>query len=736
MANRYKKVPPMMSPPPMGYADGTESVGRWNPLRILPGYAYDGGVEEVIRKQYSPEALQQMLNDPQAEARFQGPVAGVDADPLTGEAFTDSYRPLIGEAEIPDFVPAPKTLQQQYEEVRALLNQTKDPRQIKTLSNKLRGLRQELTKAQQTAGEFVGTGSAEAASIEQQMLAEKERAGRAEAFRAGEQGHVPQIGGTDPDSMIHLLTQDELVEKINQGDGAAFKEHRRRLEAEKARAERAEAFRAGEQGHVPQIGGTDVPALEDSLNKALTKDREQKAGDTNQVSSWENYNDIFAEGNQLHPDLASALSPDAPQQSGAITSGIIGEDSVPSEEYVEAQIESGNATQKEVDAAIAGADTPHEREEIEKKVVETPIVIQDTEGKDVRLNSSGAPVDGEGKPLIETTPEQNTRIEGLLSEFFGLQGQDVKRALGMYLLSRATGASHAGSMRWAGKQVFAQSAQRQQKAAQNTRDIRSFLLNNSDRYDKEFSAEMMQLATKDPDAAWAQIAGKDRNLSASEIQALQKATTDAKNKATENFEDVITESLGTSQDDRGNTVKNTLKSADGKVFGPTAVAGQATSWLQSRGGIDAQFWSNPVLSSVVQNATHAASTDRNFNGDLTPYLENEFVVQSSGLSGEAGAGFVSLPAEQKAFVINQADTFASNNASKDERLTSITAMSSAGAMYSLLTPQQQASIPFEVFASSVFGSSLDKAKELNKWLKANASKEGNMTIDTINAKLK
>ena len=52
------------------------------------------------------------------------------------------------------------------------------------------------------------------------------------------------------------------------------------------------------------------------------------------------------------------------------------------------------------------------------------------------------------------------QIGSMLQTFFGLETSDVTRAIGFYLASRATGASHAGSMRWAGGTVLKQAENR------------------------------------------------------------------------------------------------------------------------------------------------------------------------------------------------------------------------------------------------------------------------------------
>ena len=52
------------------------------------------------------------------------------------------------------------------------------------------------------------------------------------------------------------------------------------------------------------------------------------------------------------------------------------------------------------------------------------------------------------------------KLGPIFKALFGLETQDMTRALGFYLMSRASGASHEGSMRWAGGTVLKQSEQR------------------------------------------------------------------------------------------------------------------------------------------------------------------------------------------------------------------------------------------------------------------------------------
>jgi len=94
-------------------------------------------------------------------------------------------------------------------------------------------------------------------------------------------------------------------------------------------------------------------------------------------------------------------------------------------------------------------------------------------GKDA--NNNTVIINKKGKKVNEPTEEEidktakglgtdtNTLLGSLgpiFKSLFGLETQDMTRALGFYLMSRASGASHAGSMRWAGGTVLKQAEAR------------------------------------------------------------------------------------------------------------------------------------------------------------------------------------------------------------------------------------------------------------------------------------
>jgi len=99
-------------------------------------------------------------------------------------------------------------------------------------------------------------------------------------------------------------------------------------------------------------------------------------------------------------------------------------------------------------------------------------------GTGLTTNNNGAVTTADGKPVPEPTDEQLKLLAdnagsdtGTLSNtlgptfkaLFGLETQDLTRALGFYLMSRLSGASHEGSMRWAGVTVLKQAEVRDAK---------------------------------------------------------------------------------------------------------------------------------------------------------------------------------------------------------------------------------------------------------------------------------
>jgi len=81
--------------------------------------------------------------------------------------------------------------------------------------------------------------------------------------------------------------------------------------------------------------------------------------------------------------------------------------------------------------------------------------VTDPDGKVVKM-----PGEEEANSFGTTMSELGGKLGPIFKSLFGLENQDMIRALGFYLVSRLSGASHAGSMRWAGTAVLKQSEQR------------------------------------------------------------------------------------------------------------------------------------------------------------------------------------------------------------------------------------------------------------------------------------
>ena len=62
--------------------------------------------------------------------------------------------------------------------------------------------------------------------------------------------------------------------------------------------------------------------------------------------------------------------------------------------------------------------------------------------------------------IQEEDPTVAEKITAGMKKWFGIAPEDITRALGYYLMSRATGASHEGSMQWAGKVALKQAEKR------------------------------------------------------------------------------------------------------------------------------------------------------------------------------------------------------------------------------------------------------------------------------------
>jgi len=85
--------------------------------------------------------------------------------------------------------------------------------------------------------------------------------------------------------------------------------------------------------------------------------------------------------------------------------------------------------------------------------------VTDKNGADLEPPTE-AEIDATAKGLGSDTNTLLGKLGPIFKSLFGLETQDMTRALGFYLMSRASGASHAGSMRWAGGTVLKQAEAR------------------------------------------------------------------------------------------------------------------------------------------------------------------------------------------------------------------------------------------------------------------------------------
>jgi hypothetical protein len=151
----------------------------------------------------------------------------------------------------------------------------------------------------------------------------------------------------------------------------------------------------------------------------------------------------------------------------------------------------------------------------ENKEPEVPPVVENS-GKDSGppiSNGAGLSTDGKGivtteenkvvdKPeeipglfegLGTTLGELGEKIGPLLKTFFGLETTDITRALGFYAMSRLSGASHEGSMRWAGTTVLKQAENRDILNSKNSVTAAAAFAKVSGNYKPKVSARISTL---------------------------------------------------------------------------------------------------------------------------------------------------------------------------------------------------------------------------------------------------
>ena len=114
-------------------------------------------------------------------------------------------------------------------------------------------------------------------------------------------------------------------------------------------------------------------------------------------------------------------------------------------------------------------ESPQAQQDIPLETVETP------DGGNVNVNTTpdgGTSVVNEDGSESFFSPEQTAKVEGFLQDFFGLGLDEVKQVAGLYLASRATGASHQGSMIWAGNRILGQAdAEAERERTQADEDL-------------------------------------------------------------------------------------------------------------------------------------------------------------------------------------------------------------------------------------------------------------------------
>ena len=76
------------------------------------------------------------------------------------------------------------------------------------------------------------------------------------------------------------------------------------------------------------------------------------------------------------------------------------------------------------------------------------------------MDEADLPGEKEANSFGTTMGELGNKLGPIFKSLFGLETQDMTRALGFYLMSRLSGASHEGSMRWAGGTVLKQAEAR------------------------------------------------------------------------------------------------------------------------------------------------------------------------------------------------------------------------------------------------------------------------------------
>ena len=263
-------------------------------------------------------------------------------------------------------------LRDQYERVRAQLQQTKDPRQIKALSAQLKGLRNQLNQAQ-----------AAAPQAQSQVLRPGTPSQRHQPSPQVGAGFDPRVSGPRGAGQLDVPQLQPAPPTLPQGavDLGPASNPRRRNQAPNIQQPKAPTANVD----TPPIPGSDEALLQGSSQQVEARENSGVPPQIGQAPYQPTVpGDPRVSGNReigigpgrmpagapppvagvapedwasmVDPrDLQSAgYNPDGTEMtsgSGAIDSGIIGPDNVPSPVYTQAQIDSGNTTPHEVEAA-------------------------------------------------------------------------------------------------------------------------------------------------------------------------------------------------------------------------------------------------------------------------------------------------------------------------------------------------------------------------------------------------
>ena len=253
-------------------------------------------------------------------------------------------------------------LQDQYNRVRAQLQQTKDPRQIKALSAQLKGLRNQLNQAQAAAPQAQSHVLRPGTPSQLHQPSPQVGAGfdpRVNGPRGGGQMAVPQLQGQAPTLPPDAVPPGAASNPRRNNQAATVPQ----MLSPPPQAERAVQAKFAVPGNAEFA---DESLLQGSSQQIKNNSAPESVPQTGYQPSVPGDPRIAAApppppaandwASQVDPrDLQSAgYNPDGTEMtsgSGAIDSGIIGPDNVPSPEYVQAQIDSGNTTPHEVEAA-------------------------------------------------------------------------------------------------------------------------------------------------------------------------------------------------------------------------------------------------------------------------------------------------------------------------------------------------------------------------------------------------